>query len=106
MRVERGTKLEPKRIECIFVGYSGTSKAYCFYEPMFNKIIEICDAMFCKNYEEIELIPMEENNEKASERESEEEMKIRETSTRKSSRIRRDPIRFDIYNLFIENIEN
>src|SRR3984957_14053646 len=36
---EKRTKLEPKAIECVFVGYSLTSKAYRLYDPIGQRLI-------------------------------------------------------------------
>ena len=40
---ERRTKLDPKSMRTYFVGYSATSKAYRFWEPLTDKIIESSD---------------------------------------------------------------
>ena len=40
---ERRTKLDPKSIRTYFFGYSATSKAYRFWEPLTDKIIESSD---------------------------------------------------------------
>ena len=40
---ERRTKLDPKSIRTYFVGYCATSKAYRFWEPLTDKIIESSD---------------------------------------------------------------
>ena len=37
---ERRTKLDPKSIRTYFVGYSATCKAYRFWEPLTDKIIQ------------------------------------------------------------------
>ena len=43
---QKCTKLESKMKECIFVGYSNTSKAYRFFDPATKAIIKSRDIIF------------------------------------------------------------
>jgi transposase InsO family protein len=43
---ERRTKLEPKSVECIFMGYDGNSKAYRLFDPKKRTIIKSRDVRF------------------------------------------------------------
>lgn len=43
---QRRTKLEDKRVKCIFLGVSDQSKGYKLYNPNTKKIIISCDVIF------------------------------------------------------------
>ena len=45
---QQRTKLNPKRVKVFFVGYSSTSRAYCFWDPIIDKIIESSDYIIDK----------------------------------------------------------
>lgn len=46
---EKRSKLDPKSVECIMVGYSTESKAYRLYNPQNGKIVESRDVIFIEN---------------------------------------------------------
>ncbi|MGH7239998.1 MAG: hypothetical protein ACREHG_08020, partial [Candidatus Saccharimonadales bacterium] len=46
---QRRTKLDPKAVQCIFVGYAASSKAYRLYDPVARRIIISRDVTFFEN---------------------------------------------------------
>ena len=42
-------KLDDKAINCIFVGYNGSSKGYRLFNSISQKIVESCDVIFVEN---------------------------------------------------------
>ena len=101
---ETRTKLEPKSIECIFLGLSETSKAYRFYDPKTHKLIKSRDAIFCEEEKNIEE-PILETPTNPEESNSDSDNEEDPPPLRRSTRIRKPPVRFDDSGLLLEEIE-
>lgn len=46
---EKRKKLEDKSLKCVFLGVSGTSKAYKLYDPLTKKVVVSRDVIFDEN---------------------------------------------------------
>ena len=101
---ETRTKLEPKSVECIFLGLSETSKAYRFYDPKTHKLIKSRDAIFCEEEKNIEE-PILETPINLEESDSDSDNKEDPPPPRRSTRIRKPPVRFADSGLLLEEIE-
>lgn len=86
-------KLEPKSIECIFLGISKTSKVYRFYNPKTHKLVKSRNAIFCEEKKEIEE-PILETPTNLDGSDSDSDTKEDTPPLRRSTRVRKPPVRF------------
>ena len=101
---ETRTKLEPKSVECIFLGISDSSKAYRFYNPKTHKLIKSRDAIFLED-EKGEENPILENPTNLEENKESSDSEEEAPPLRRSTRIKKPPIRFSESGLMLEEIE-